>query len=151
MLGRLTDAAIHSLTVFARRLGTPALTTVPVSAAMLTRVPCVKPDQALEDVAQLFIGGRNHELAVIADGHPIGVVTRDDVARGLERHGPHAVVAEAPQHEVVTVTPSDSLAEVLEELRESPERVVVVVDHGDPVGLLTLDRLAAYVEQAKVA
>ena len=111
---------------------------------MLTRVPCVNPQQPLEDVAQLLVGGRAHELAVVADGQPVGVVTRDDLALGIEQGGPHALVGEGPQHDVVTVSPSDSLTDVLEQLRAAPESVAVVVDHGEPVGLLTFDQLVTY-------
>lgn len=150
-LSRLTALAIRKLTTVARRLGSPALATVPVSAAMLTRLPTVKPEQPLEDVAQLFVGGRNAQLAVVEDGHPVGVVTRDDVALGLEQQGPRAPIAVAPKHDVVTVSPSDSLADVLEQLRAAPDRVAVVVDHGEPVGLLTFEKLVAYVAAAELA
>jgi CBS domain-containing protein len=150
-LARLTTVAIRKLSVVARKLGAPALTTIPVSAAMLTAIPVVKPGQPLQDVAQLFIGGRNHELAVVEDGLAVGVVTRDDVAAGLESRGPYASVAEAPQHDVVTVTPSDSLADVLDQLRAWPNRVAVVVDAGEPVGLLTFEKLVAYLEHAQRA
>jgi CBS domain-containing protein len=117
---------------------------------MLTALPVIKPTHALEDVAQLFLGGRNRELAVIEDGHPVGVVTRDDVAMGLERRGPHASVSDAPSHDVVEVAPSDSLAEVLEQLRAAPDSVAVVVDRGETVGLLTFEKLAAYAQHVKL-
>ncbi len=150
-LGRLTGRAIRQLSVVSRRLGYPALATIPVSAAMLSRLDVVTPQQSLEDVAQLFIGGRNSQLPVIEHGLPVAVVTRDDVARGLEIGGPHAAVSEAPQHNVVTVTPSDSLVDVMEQLRLAPDSVAVVVDHGAPVGLLTFDGLAAYLRGEKLA
>ena len=143
-LAQLTGVAIRKLSGVARRLGSPALTTIPVSAAMLSALPVVSSQQALEDVAQLFVGGRNHELAVVEDGLPVGVVTREDVALGLERRGPHASVGESPQHDVVTVTPSDSLADVLDQLRAVPDSVAVVVDQGEPVGLLTFEKIRAY-------
>ena len=147
-LSHLTDGAIRKLTTLARHLGSPALATVPVSAAMLTRLPYVTPHESLEDVAQLFVGGRNAELAVVEDGCPVAVVTRADVAFGLAHNGPHAAIADAPQHDVLMVAPSDSLADVLEQLRSAPDRVAVVVDHGEPVGLLTIDRLSAYLARA---
>ena len=150
-LSRLTAVAIRKLTTIARKLGSPALATVPVSAAMLTRVPTVKPEQPLEDVAELFVGGRNAQLAVVEDGQPVGVVTRDDVALGIEQQGPHAHVADAPRHEVMTVSPSDSLADVLDQLRAAPECVAVVVDRGEPVGLLTFEKLAAYMNANNAA
>lgn len=147
-LAKLMSAASRKLHSVSRHLGAPALTTIPVSAAMLTALPVIKPEQPLADVAQLFLGGRNHELAVVDDGHPVGVVTRDDVAAGLEQCGPRASVAETPQHDVLTVTPSDSLVDVFDQLRASPHAVAVVVDHGEPVGLLTFEKLAAYLRNA---
>ena len=63
--------------------------------------------------------------------------------------GPHAPVAAAPSHHVVTVMASDSLARVLERLQETPDSVAVVIDHGGPVGLLTEETLIAYLDQAR--
>jgi predicted transcriptional regulator len=144
-LGALTHSAIRVLHRLTRRLGYPALATVPVSAAMLSRLETVNGAQPLEDVAQLFVGGRCHQVPVVADdGLPVGVVTRDDVATAVQVLGPHAHVSEAPRHEVVTVGPSESLASVLDQLRGSPDLIAVVVDHGDPVGVVTLDSLTAY-------
>jgi CBS domain-containing protein len=145
-LGRLAATAVRKLTNVARVLGAPGLVTIPVSAAILTALPMIKPSHSLEDVAQLFIGGRNREIAVVVDGHPVGVVTRDDVARGLERRGPQASVGESPRHAVVEVAPSDSLAGVMEQLRAAPHSVAVVIDRGHPVGLLTFEQLAAYLK-----
>jgi CBS domain-containing protein len=148
-LGALVDGAARALGQLGKRLGYPALASVPVSAVMLSRLDAVTPEQSLEDVAQLLVTGRHAQLPVLEDGFPVGVVTRDDVALGLERSGPHSPVGEAPRHDVVTVTPSDSLADVLERLRATPETVAVVVDHGTTVGLLTVDKLVAYVERAR--
>jgi len=150
-LGQLTARAIRKLSGVARKLGVPVLATVPVSAAMLSRLDTVTPQQHLEDVAALFVGGRNAELPVIEDGTPVAVVTRDDVALGLVQNGPHASIAEAPRHDVFTVAPSDSLVDVLEQLRAWPNAVAVVIDHGTPVGLLTFERLNAYVEAQLLA
>jgi predicted transcriptional regulator len=129
-------------------LGKPALASVPISAVMLSRLETVDAEQSLEDAAHLFVGGRNEGVPVIEGGTTVGVVTRDDVAIGLERSGPSGRISEAPCHNVVTVSPSDSLAEVLARLyAASPETLAVVVDDdGIPVGVLTVQRLVAYVE-----
>ncbi len=146
-LGTLVDGAARVLVQLGRRLGYPALASVPVSAVMLSRLETVGADQPLADAAQLLVAGRYAQVPVIEHGSPVGVVTRDDVAVGLERSGPRARVGEAPCHDVVTVTPSDSLADVFTKLRSVPESVAVVVDHGRTVGLLTVDSLVAYVER----
>ena len=117
---------------------------VPVTAAMLTRVEAVSPDQPLEDAAALILSRGQEQVPVVDHGQPVGVLTRDDIARGLAGAGSRAPVASAPRHDVVTVAASESLEDVLERLRESPESVAVVVDHGAPVGLVTQENLARY-------
>ena len=122
-----------------------AISGVPVSAAMLRRVEAVAPDQPLEDAAALLLSGGLNQLPVIEHGKPVGVITRSDVATALAHAGPEATVANAPQHTVVTVSPAESLDIVLEKLREEPDSVALVVDDGEPVGVLTPEHLAAYV------
>ncbi len=122
-----------------------AISGVPVSAAMLRRVEAVTPDQPLEDAAALLVRGGLNQLPVIDHGMPVGVITRSDVATALAHAGPEATVATAPQHQIVTVSPADSLDAVLDRLRQEPDSVALVVDHGLPVGVLTAEHLAAYV------
>jgi Zn-dependent protease/predicted transcriptional regulator len=121
------------------------ITGVPVSAAMLRRVESVTPEQPLEDAAALLLSGGLDQLPVLDHGRPVGIITRSDVATALAHAGPDATVATAPQHEVVLVTPGDSLDLVLDKLRQKPDAVALVLDHGMPVGVLTSDHLAAYV------
>lgn len=119
---------------------------VPVSAAMLRRVESVAPDQPLEDAAALLVRGGLNQLPVIDHGKPVGVITRSDVATALANAGPDATVATAPQHHIVTVSPSDSLDGVLDQLRQEPDSIALVLDNGGvPVGVLTAEHLAAYV------
>ncbi|HSN26906.1 MAG TPA: CBS domain-containing protein, partial [Kofleriaceae bacterium] len=120
-----------------------AIAGVPVSAAMLRRLALVTPEQPLQDAATLLLG--QEQLPVIDHGEPVGLITRGDVATALAHAGPNATVGEAPRHDVVTVAPSDPLDLVLDKLRDAPDSVAVVVDHGEPVGLLTAEALAAYV------
>jgi stage IV sporulation protein FB len=120
-----------------------AIAGVPVSAAMLRKVAMITPEQPLEDAATLLLG--QEQLPVIDRGEPVGVITRGDLATALAHAGPNATVAMAPRHDVVTVAPADPLDLVLDRLREAPDSVAVVVDHGEPVGLLTAEALAAYV------
>lgn len=122
-----------------------AIAGVPVSAAMLRRVEAVTPEQPLDEAAALLLRGGLNQLPVIDHGKAVGVITRGDVATALAHAGPDATVASAPQHAVVEVSPADSLDSVLEKLRQQPDSVALVVDHGLPVGVLTAEHLAAYV------
>jgi len=122
-----------------------AISGVPVSAAMLRRVDSVSPEQPLEDAAAMLLRGGLNQLPVIDHGEPVGVITRSDVATALSHAGPDATVGNAPKHDIVLVSPADSLDKVLDELRQHPDTVALVVDHGQTVGVLTAEHLAAYV------
>jgi CBS domain-containing protein len=147
-LGRLVGGAITVLTSVAHRVGAPTLLGVPVSAAILTRVVAVQSEQSLDEVAQLFIGGRHDLLPVLDHGRPVAAITRRDVADGLERVGPHAAVGASASHHVITVTPTEPLENVLQRLHAMPDAVAVVVDRGGPVGLVTEQHLIAYLDGA---
>jgi len=151
LIGDLANGAISALASVAHRVGAPTLVTVPVSAAILTRVVAVRPEQHLDEVAQLFTSGSHDSLPVVAHGQPVSVITRQDVATGLARMGPHAPVAAAPSHQIVTVMSTDPLAHVLERLHATPDSIAVVVDRSGPVGLLTEETLIAYLDQARLA
>jgi predicted transcriptional regulator len=128
----------------AKKLQYPALATVPVSAAMLSRVSAVSPDQTLEDACQQLVALRVTQMPVIDHGRALGVVTRDAVAHALAEAGPRGTISMAETREVIQVNPSDPAADVLAKLRAHPDAVALVVDHGAPVGLLTVDELANY-------
>ena len=122
-----------------------AIAGVPVSAAMLRRVDAVSPEQPLEDAASMLLRSGLQQLPVIDHGTPIAVITRSDVASALAHGGPDSTVASAPKHPVIMVGPSESLDAVLDKLRQTPDAVALVMDHGLAVGVLTTENLAAYV------
>jgi CBS domain-containing protein len=147
-LGALITVGISVLSRMARRLGSPAIATVPVSVVILNRLATVSVEQPLEDVAQLLVAGRRVPVPVVDGDRPVGVVTRDDLAAGVQVLGPHAPVADLPRHGVLAVSPADSLEDVLVQLRADPDAVAVLIDHGAPVGVVTFEHLLEYLEQA---
>src|SRR5262245_16811451 len=100
-------------TSVAHRVSGPTLLGVPGSAVILSRVAAVQSEQSLDEVVQLFVAGQHEVLPVLERGKPVAVITRRDVADGLERVGRHAPVVAAATHQVITVAPSDSLGDVL--------------------------------------
>jgi CBS domain containing-hemolysin-like protein len=146
-LGALISVGISVLSRMARRLGYPALASVPVSAAILHRLDTVSVGQPLEDVAQLLVTGRHSEVPVVDGDKPVGVVTRGDLAAAVKALGPHAPVSDLPRRAVLTVSPGDSVEDVLGRLRADPEAVAVLVDHGAPVGVVTFEHLLEYLGQ----
>lgn len=132
------------LASLAKKLHYPALASVPVSAAMLSRVDAVGADQTLADAATLVARGTGPLPVIDDDGHPVGVVTRHSLAHALAESGPRASIAFASFGNVIQVAPSASAEDVLALLQARPDAVAMVVDKGSPVGMVTADQLADY-------
>jgi CBS domain-containing protein len=126
-----------------------AVQDMPVSAAMLNRIATVGVDDRLDNVAGLFLSCGQDSIPVLERGAPVGVITRPDVAAGLESSGPLARVREAPMRPAVAVSPAQSLDDVLARLRGVPGAIAVVVDHGTTVGLITAHDLAMYADKLR--
>ncbi len=133
----------------AKKLQYPVAASVPVSAAMLSRVDAVGAGQTLGDAATLVARGTGPLAVIDDDGHPVGVVTRNSLAHALVEAGPRASIAFAASGNVVEVGPSASAEEVLARLRAQPDSVAMVVDRGMPVGMLTAEQLDSYLQRTK--
>ena len=131
----------------AKKLHYPARTTVPVSAAILSRVVSVGSGQTLGDAAQLVARGTGPLPVIDDDGRPVGVVTRDALTHALVASGPRASVAQASSANVVAVESSAAAEDVLEQLRARPDAVAMVVDRGSTVGMITADELERYLDR----
>jgi len=125
------------------RLGA-VIADVPVSAAMTRQVETVGLDDPLERAAALLVRSGQEQVPIVERGETFGVLTRHDIAAGLAEAGPNATVAAAPHHAAIVATPEERLAVVVEQLRSSPDTIVVVEDHGDLVGVVTAAQLATF-------
>jgi CBS domain-containing protein len=121
-----------------------ALAGIPVRDAMISRIDSVASDQPLEEAATLIVSAGQNQIAVVDHGHPVSILTRNDIARGIARSGSQAPVSSAPHHEIVMVAPTESLDAVLDRLREFPDAVALVVDRDVPIGLITAEQLVGY-------
>jgi CBS domain-containing protein len=75
-------------------------------------------------------------------GRTEGILTRDNIIRGLSQRGPGSTVAEAMTAQPPVVAPTLGFEEALERLRSSGLPAIPVVDPaGALVGLLTLDNI----------
>lgn len=128
----------------AKKLHYPMLASVPVSAAMLSRVDAVGAGQTLGDAATLVARGTGPLVVIDDAGRAVGVVTRNSLAHALTESGPRAPIAFASSGNVVQVGPSASAEDVLARLRAQPDSVAMVVDNGSPVGMLTVEQLDSY-------
>jgi CBS domain-containing protein len=97
----------------------------------------------LGDAVELLLTGEQREFPVVDNlGRTEGILTRDNLIRGLSQRGAGSGVADSMTAGAPVVAPTLDFAEALERLRASGLPALPVVDAaGRLVGLLTMDNI----------
>ncbi len=114
-----------------------------VSHMMVTEFRTIPVHASLQQAVDLLLSGEQREFPVVDNlGRTEGLLTRDNLIRGLSRLGPAGTVSEAMTTDTPTVTPTLGFQEALDRLRASGLPALPVVDAGGAlVGLLTKDNI----------
>jgi stage IV sporulation protein FB len=110
---------------------------------MVTHFRTIPVHATLSDAVELLLSGEQREFPVVDNmGRVEGVLTRDNIIKGISQRGPMSTVGEAMTGEVPAVSPRLEFQEALERLKSSGLPALPVVDEtGRLVGLLTLDNI----------
>jgi CBS domain-containing protein len=136
-----------------RESSVPSLAHASVSDAMHAGVITCPPETPLRVVARMMATHRVHSVVVIGDPkvfqdeHPWRVVSDLDLVRAGAAGLREKTAAEAARHPIVTVSPSDRLADAvsLMDVHEAAHLLVVEPASGHPVGVLsTLDVVGTF-------
>lgn len=113
---------------------------------VMTANPVTLPSDApVEEAAQRMKDADIGDVIVTDDGTVCGAVTdRDIVVRAVAEHRDPSTtkLADICSRDVVTVTPADSVEDAIRSMRERAIRRVPVVEHGTPVGIVSIGDLA---------
>jgi CBS domain-containing protein len=132
-----------------REEGGPAVDHTPVSAVMTTDLFAVRPEVAVEAVAELLLErGIGGAPVVDEAGHLVGVVSKTDLIEGAQvRPAPHHhAVAEAMTRGALTVPESAPVVEAAALMSgQGIHRVLVVTDEGELAGIVTSEDIVRWV------
>ncbi len=114
-----------------------------VGQMMVTHFRTIPVHATLSDAVDLLLSGEQREFPVVDNlGRVEGILTRDNLIKGISQHGPSSIVGDAMSAKVQAVPPRLGFQEALERLRSSGLPALPVVDEtGRLVGLLTLDNI----------
>jgi Zn-dependent protease/CBS domain-containing protein len=115
---------------------------LPVHQAMLTEFHTLPAEAPLAQAVELLLAGSQREFPITAHGRVEGFLTRDALLHALAAHGRDAPIATANLTPAQSVDAAEPLAQALSLLRDSRLPALQVLDHGQVVGLLTLDNIA---------
>ncbi len=109
-----------------------------------------EPSTSVVDAAKVMAREDVGPVPVVEGGRVVGIVTdRDLVVRSMASgRDPHATpVGSLCSKNLVTVTPDQSIDDVIQLIREHNIRRVPVVQDGRPVGILSIGDLAMEVDE----
>jgi CBS domain-containing protein len=122
-----------------------ALQGLPVRSAMITEFHTLAPNEPLGRAAELMLAGFQHDFPVVVDRGPIGLLTRDDVVRGLADGGKESPVMQFMHTDFSTSEESQLLEDALGRLSEHEVASQLVLSDGRVVGILTPENIGELV------
>jgi Zn-dependent protease len=118
------------------------LSNIPVRAAMITDFRTIPHGSSLREAADLLLASSQQDFPVITGNQVLGLLTRNDLLRGLASQGAEAYVAGSMNRNFLRVSPESDLAEAVPLLGE--ETSVLVMEDEQLLGLLTRENVAEY-------
>jgi Zn-dependent protease/CBS domain-containing protein len=114
-----------------------------VTQMMVTHFRAIPVHATLADAVELLLSSEQREFPVVDNlGRVEGLLTRDNLIRGISQRGTSSTVGEAMTAQVQPVSPGLGFQEALHRLRSSGLPALPVVDDGGRlVGMLTLDNI----------
>jgi Zn-dependent protease len=114
-----------------------------VGQMMVTDFRTLPVHATLAQAVELLLSSEQREFPVVDNlGRTEGILTRDNLIKGLSQHGAGSSVAQAMTSDVPNLPPTLGFQEALERLRSSRLPALPVVDGaGALVGLLTQDNI----------
>lgn len=116
---------------------------VTAAGMMVTDLRMLRVYASLEEAVKLLLAGEQREFPIVDnDGRLEGLLTRDDLVRGLSTIGPRATVGQVMSKVQEPLAPSTPFEKALERLRASGLPALPVVNQQHQViGLLTVDNI----------
>jgi len=116
---------------------------VTAAEMMVTDLRLLRVYATLEEAVRLLLAGEQREFPIVDnDGRLEGLLTRDDLVRGLAQYGPGATVGQVMSRPGDPLQPHTPFDTALARLRSSRLPALPVVnDAGQVIGLLTADNI----------
>ncbi len=105
------------------------------------------------EAAMIFRDADCGAVPVLDDGKPVGVLTDRDVALGLVEHGEALgtlAVSDIMTPGIITVSPTESIEKVADQLAEKKVRRLLVIDDGQLVGIIAWADLVGHLSNPRV-
>jgi Zn-dependent protease/predicted transcriptional regulator len=142
-----------ALGAYRQHLTQEALVDATARETMTAAPETVSPDITLDELANQHFLRRRFVAFPVADGDvPLGIVTLNQLKEVPREDWPHRTARDVmtPAAEPIVVRPDEPLVNVVEKLRESPVRRLLVVRDGHLEGIITASDIAGWVGKTRL-
>jgi len=115
---------------------------VPVRAAMMTEFRTMPVGASLREAADRLLESSQSDYPVVDGSEVVGLLSRQDLLRGLAKQGPTGYVAGAMTRDFLAVSPEADLQEIAAEMQSGQRPAVLVMENNELLGLVTMENLA---------
>jgi Zn-dependent protease/CBS domain-containing protein len=109
--------------------------------AMISDFRTLPVSATLRDAASMLLDTHQQDFPVMQGEELLGLLSRQDLLRGLAHSGPGAYVTGAMDREPVRVAPDADLESVAREMQERQRSCALVMENGALRGMLTAENL----------
>jgi Zn-dependent protease/CBS domain-containing protein len=118
---------------------------VPLSQVMITDVRTLTPTEPLRRAMELTLAGFQQDFPVVENGAVVGVLTRQQLVRGLAERGADAAVGLAMGREFEVARPDEPVEEALGRLKSCACHAMPVVRGRELLGVLTTENVGEFI------
>ncbi len=118
-----------------------SLSDAAVGQAMLTDFQVLSPDETLTHAIKLTLAGSQKDFPVLLDDAVVGVLTQDDLLKGLQTGGEQTLVSDWMQQQVQSADINEPVQKILERLQSCHCPLLAVTKAGQLVGIVNLDNI----------
>lgn len=116
-----------------------------VSEAIITDYHTVHPEAPLEKAAEQLLHHQINGIIVTRGNEPLGILTKNDIIKGLSMEGKNIPVKQVMSVDFETVGPSEPLDKVFQRMQGKKSLMVPVMKNDRILGILDMDALQQFI------
>ena len=118
-----------------------ALSGLRVKDALMRRFTVLSLDATLNEAVDALLNSQEKEFIVVDSGKPVGLLTRDEIVKGLAEIGKTAPVSSFMKKDFLIVDPQTELNQFFQQVTESGQKVALVMERDSFLGLIDVENL----------
>ena len=113
-----------------------ALSGLQVKDALMGQFTILKPEDTLSQAVDALLNSQETEFVIVDRDKPVGILTRNEIIKGLAEKGKDAPVSDYAEKKFFVVTSATPLSEFFQKASESGQNVALVMDENSLQGLI---------------